>query len=89
MLEKDGEILATGEFRKRESWVPFADVGMIVNQTYRRQGVGSYMLALLKQKAYSLGLKPICSCETGNIGSRRAVENAGFLPRNRVVEFTF
>lgn len=36
VLEKDGEILGTGEFRERKNWVPFADVGMIVNKKYRR-----------------------------------------------------
>ena len=89
VLEKGDEILGTGEFRERKSWVPFADVGMIVNKKYRRQGVGTYLLALLKQKAERQGLQPICSCEAGNLGSRRAVENAGFIAHNRVVQFSF
>lgn len=89
VLEKDGKILGTGEFRERENWVPYADVGMIVNKKYRRKGVGTYILTLLKQKAHREGLKPICSCEAGNIGSRKAVENAGFVARHRVVEFSF
>lgn len=88
VLEKDGEILGTGEFRERKTWVPFADVGMIVNKKYRRQGVGTYLLALLKQKAERQGLKPICSCEAGNVASRKAVENAGFIARHRVVQFS-
>ncbi len=89
VLEKDGEILGTGEFRERKAWVPFADVGVIVNQKYRRQGVGTYLLALLKQKAGRQGLKPICSCDAGNLASRKAVENAGFIARHRVVRFSF
>ena len=89
VLERNGEILGTGEFRERRHWVPFADVGMIVNKKYRRRGVGTYLLALLKQKADRQGLKPICSCEAGNLGSRKAVENAGFIARHRVVEFSF
>ncbi len=89
VLEKDGEILGTGEFRERKTWVPYADVGMIVNKKYRRMGVGTYLLALLKQKAEQQGLKPICSCEAGNVGSRKAVENAGFIANHRVVKFSF
>ena len=69
--------------------MPYADVGMIVSKKYRRKGVGTYLLALLKQKAGQQGLKPICSCEAGNIGSRKAVENAGFIARNRVVQLSF
>jgi len=89
VLEKDEEILGTAELRIRKSWVPYADVGMIVHKKYRRQGVGAYLLTLLKQKAVEQGLKPICSCEAGNVGSRKAVENAGFIARHRVVRFTF
>lgn len=89
VLEKDDEILGTAEFRERNSWVPFADVGMIVNKSYRRQGIGTFLLCLLKQKAYEQGLKPICSCESGNVGSRKAIESAGFIARNRVVQFSF
>jgi RimJ/RimL family protein N-acetyltransferase len=89
VLEKDGEILGTAEFRERKSWVPYADVGMIVNKNYRRQGIGTFLLCLLKQKAYDQGLKPICSCEAGNVGSQKAIENAGFIADNRVVRFSF
>ena len=89
VLEKNGEILGTGEFRERQAWVPFADVGKIVNKKYRRQGVGTFLLALLKQKAVRQGLIPICSCEAGNLGSRKAVENAGFVANHRVVQFSF
>lgn len=89
VLEKDGEILGTGEFRERKSWVPYADVGMIVNKNFRRMGIGTYLLCLLKQKASEQGLKPICSCEAGNVGSRKAVENAGFVATHRVVKFSF
>lgn len=89
VLEKDGEILGTAEFRQRADWPPYADCGMIVNPKYRRRGIGTYLLLKLKEKAYAQNLKPICSCEAGNVGSRRAVENAGFTACHRVVAFTF
>ena len=89
VLELDGEILGTGEFRERTSWPPYADVGMMVHKKHRRKGLGTYLLTLLKQKAAQQELKPICSCEAGNEGSRKAVENAGFIARHRVVQFSF
>ena len=89
VLEVGEELLGTGELRKRDQWPPFADVGMIVNKKYRRQGIGTYILTLLKQLAYQQDLQPICSCEAGNIGSRKAVENAGFIPHHRVAGFSF
>ena len=89
VLEKDGELLGIGEFRVRQGWPGYVDMGMIVNKKYRRMGLGSYILKLLKAKARDQNLKPICSCEAGNEGSKKAVENAGFITRNRVVSFTF
>lgn len=89
VLEKDGEIIGTGELRERKDWPPHADVGMIVSPRHRRCGVGTYILSLLKAEAYARDLVPICSCEAANVGSRKAVENAGFSALHRVVHFTF
>ena len=58
VLEKDGQLLGTGELRERKEWIPYADVGMIVNQKFRRKGVGTYLLTKLKQEAKGRGLKP-------------------------------
>ncbi len=89
VLEWEGEVLCTGELRVRGAWPPYADVGMIVSEKHRRRGFGTYILALLKQKAYDQGLEPICSCEAGNVASRKAVEKASFIAWHRVVENSF
>ena len=37
ILEKDGELVGTGELRERQDWAPHADVGMIGAPRYRRR----------------------------------------------------
>jgi len=88
VLERGTEILAVGELRERAQWVPFADVGMIVKKEHRRNGIGTYVLTQLKREAKRRGLTPICSCDANNVGSRKAVERAGFVAYQRIVEFS-
>ena len=85
-LRDGNQLLATSECRISTSQPPYADVGMIVAKTHRRQGLGSYMLSCTKGFCYERDLRPICSCEASNIGSQKAIQKAGFVSRHRVVE---
>ncbi len=86
-LLRDGNALvATSECRFSKTQKPYADLGMIVAEAMRRRGLGSYLLSLVKAHCYRQGARPICSCEAGNIASRKAVEKAGFASRHRVVQ---
>lgn len=87
VLREDGKVVATSECRISNTQKPFADVGMIVAAEHRRKGVGSHILARTKAFCYEKGAIPICSCEAENIGSKKAIANAGFVSRNCVVLF--
>ena len=65
------------------------DLGMIVAKEQRRKGLGSYILTLTKAYCYERKLLPICSCEATNIGSKKAIEKAGFVSRHRVLKCEF
>lgn len=83
---RDGrELLATSECRFSKSQRPYADVGMIVAENHRRKGIGSSILARTKSFCYENGALPICSCEADNIGSKKAITNAGFVSSHRIV----
>lgn len=58
---------------------------MIVAEEHRCKGVGNYILARAKAFCYERGAVPICSCEAGNIGSKKAIIKAGFVSRHRIV----
>jgi GNAT superfamily N-acetyltransferase len=86
----DGQVVvATGECIPSEKQAPYADLGMVVAQSYRGRGVGSAMLIRLKEYCYGVGWKPICSCAADNGASKRAIEKAGFVSEQRMVKVQF
>jgi GNAT superfamily N-acetyltransferase len=89
LLRKDGDILATSECRISKTQRPYADVGMIVAEAHRRNGLGSRILSKTRDVCRDEGLIPICSCEATNTGSRKAILKAGFVTRHRIVKAEF
>ncbi|NNE65567.1 MAG: hypothetical protein HKN33_03300 [Pyrinomonadaceae bacterium] len=85
VLRENGRLIATSECRISKTQEPFADVGMIVAGDQRRRGVGGHVLKLTKAFCYERDLEPICSCEAGNIGSMKAIMNAGFVSSHRIL----
>jgi len=86
-LLRDGqEVLGIGECRISQTQKPYADIGMITNNRYRRQGIGAFLLAQLKDYCYSQAVKPICSCAFDNIASRKTIEKAGFITQHRILD---
>src|SRR5579872_3106082 len=76
-------LVATGECIPSQKQPPYADLGMVVAQSYRGRGLGSFMLAQLKKRCYEAGWKPICSCAADNLASKKAIEKAGFISEQR------
>ncbi|MBE2220615.1 MAG: GNAT family N-acetyltransferase [Anaerolineae bacterium] len=85
----ENEILGIGEYRLSKSQKSCADIGMITNNRYRRQGIGAFVLAQLKDYCYSQQVKPICSCAFDNMASRKTIEKAGFITRHRILDIQF
>jgi GNAT superfamily N-acetyltransferase len=82
-------LVATGECRISPNQQAVADVGMIVGQPYRKQGLATYMLRHLTSIAAQQELTVICSTESGNIAAQKAIERAGFVARHRLLDFEF
>ncbi len=82
-------LVATGECIPSQSQPPFADLGVVVAQSYRGKGLGRSVLLHLKERCYEAGWKPICSCAVDNHASKKAIEGAGFLSEQRSVKVTF
>jgi RimJ/RimL family protein N-acetyltransferase len=79
-------LVATGECIPSQKQPPYADLGMVVAQSYRGRGLGSSMLLQLKNHSYEAGWKPICSCAADNHASKKAIEKAGFISEQRMVK---
>jgi predicted acetyltransferase len=84
---KEGKLLASGECRLfDEHQKGFADLGMIVAQSERGQGIATQVLSRLVSLANERGLTPICSTESSNIGAQKAIVRAGLAPLNRIIQ---
>ncbi len=85
-LRVGGEIVGTGEARVSDSQPPFVDLGVITMRRHRRQGVATDILWRLKQICKDRELVPICSTTSENLGAQRAIAQAGFISRHRILE---
>jgi GNAT superfamily N-acetyltransferase len=59
---------------------PYGDIYMEVAESFRRRGLGSYLVQELKRESYQLGAIPCARCDPTNIASRQTLQRAGFVP---------
>lgn len=85
-LYNGNTLLGVGEVRRSASQPAYADIGMIVDKSHRRRGVGTSILARLKAHCASQNTIPICSCAADNIASRKTIEKAGFVAHHRMID---
>ncbi len=88
-LEQEGEVLGACEVRRSATNPEVADIGMVVSPACRKQGYGSFMLGKAKAKAIEWGRRPICSCEKGNTGSLKSIQNNGFRSLHQLLLMEF
>ena len=89
LLKKDGEIIGYCEIRNSLSQPSTTDVGAIVDNAFRKKGIGSWLIAQAKEISLKQNNNPICSCEQANIGSKKMIENAGFISNNMILKISF
>ena len=85
VLECDGHIAASGGLLFHYN-PPYGDVFMEVEERYRQQGFGSYLVQEIKRMCYEMGKIPAARCGADNAISRRTLEKAGMLPCGRVLQ---
>lgn len=87
---KGEQLLAVGECRLFDvHQSKYADLGMIVAQSMRGQGIAKKVLHFLTAYASNKGLQSMCSTESNNIAAQKAISSAGFVSTNRIVQFEF
>lgn len=88
-LWQDNHLIAAGECRPRDTQKPYADVGMVVSQDHRSQGLATQILRQLIHISNDKGLKAICSTENSNIAAQKAITKAGFSQYHKILDVTF
>ena len=87
---KNNELLAAGECRLfNEHQTDHADLGMVVAESERGQGIAAQVLTYLIALANGKGLTAMCSTEKTNIASQKAITRSGLTSSHRIVQFDF
>jgi GNAT superfamily N-acetyltransferase len=67
---------------------PYGDIYMKVGESFRRHGVGTYLVQELKRICYEGGSVPAARCDPKNIASRQTLQRAGFVPCGHILKGT-
>lgn len=67
---------------------PYGDIYMKVAESFRRRGVGTYLVQELKRICYEGGSVPAARCNPKNIASRQTLQKAGFVPCGHILKGT-
>jgi GNAT superfamily N-acetyltransferase len=67
---------------------PYGDIYMAVGESFRRRGIGTYLVQELKRVCYEGGSVPAARCNPKNIASRQTLQRAGFVPCGRILTGT-
>lgn len=67
---------------------PYGDIYMKVGESFRRRGIGTYLVQELKRVCYDGGSVPGARCNPTNIASRQTLQRAGFVPCGHILKGT-
>ena len=79
VVELDGKVVARGGILFHYN-PPYGDIFMDVSEAYRGRGLGSFLVQELKRVCSEGGHVPAARCRPANVGSRRTLQKAGFVP---------
>lgn len=89
LFRYNGIIIGTGETRPSTSSEGYANIGMTVSTDYRRLGLGSYIISIIRKLTNERGYKTICSTDKTNIASIHTIRKSGFVCYHKIDEITF
>ena|SRR5436190_1532109 len=84
VVEVDGAVAATGGILFHYNR-PYGDIYMDVAESFRRRGLGAFLVQELKRLAYAGGHVPAARCSPDNVASRRTLQKAGFVPCGNIL----
>lgn len=84
VVEVDGAVAATGGILFHYNR-PYGDIYMDVAESFRRRGLGAFLVQELKRVCYEGGNVPAARCNPANVASRRTLQKAGFVPCGNIL----
>jgi GNAT superfamily N-acetyltransferase len=79
LLQVDGRPAGKGGILFHYN-APYGDIYMEIDESFRRRGLGSYLVQELKRQAYDIGSIPAARCNRDNQPSRKTLQKAGLIP---------
>ncbi len=64
---------------------PYNDLFMMISATFRRRGLGTWLVQELKRICQARGNKPVARCSPSNAASIRTLQKAGMVPFGHMV----
>jgi GNAT superfamily N-acetyltransferase len=87
VVSVEGTVAAAGDILYHYNR-PYGDIYMKVGESFRRRGLGSYLVQELKRVCYEGGSVPAARCNPKNIASRKTLQKAGFVPCGHILNGT-
>jgi GNAT superfamily N-acetyltransferase len=84
LVEVGGVVAAAGDILFHYNR-PYGDIYMAVGESFRRRGIGTYLVQELKRVCYEGGSVPAARCNPKNIASRQTLQRAGFVPCGHIL----
>ncbi len=84
-----GVLIAAGERRISPYFSGVADLGMIVSNEHRGQGIATNILLKLLHDCRERMLYPICPTGVENTPAQRSIVKSGFIPDHRILKIEF
>jgi GNAT superfamily N-acetyltransferase len=84
VVDFEGEVAATGGILFHYNR-PYGDIYMDVGESFRRRGLGSFLVQELKRVCYEGGNIPAARCSPWNLASQRTLQKAGFVPCGNIL----
>ena len=84
LLEVEGQVAATGGILYHYNR-PYGDIYMETAESFRRRGLGSYLVQELKRLCREGGSVPCARCSPANVASFQTLQKAGFTECARIM----
>jgi GNAT superfamily N-acetyltransferase len=85
VVEVEGTVAASGGILFHYNR-PYGDIYMETKESFRRRGLGSFLVQELKRVCYEGGHVPAARCNPDNVASRRTLQSAGFVPCGHILK---
>ncbi len=84
LLQLGEDIVGTGGILYHYNR-PYGDIFMAIAESFRRRGLGAFLVQELKRICYEGGSIPAARCNVNNVASRLTLQKAGFVPCGHIL----